>query len=285
MYDATSSTGMFATTSHHNNGILTMILIVVPKTTLCIWDAYRCQRCSISMRPFQLLWSGWYTCKKAKPYALELEMQSYICWVAAEAVLDWFKRFGLPEEWVSDNGSHFKAHLMEELTGRLYATQKFVRPGPMGLWSELTGTYCKRLRVVVSSGQRTAEQKSLVCWVGPFRVTEALAHSFMVEHLLTKDAYEVHGTRLKHFCNADLDVTGELREHIANQGIVLAVRAITEHRYNDEAKDWQLFDTWRGLEDNENSWEPFDSIYSDVPTIVQRYIGDGGHTELEPVLH
>lgn len=46
--------------------------------------------------------------------------------VAAEAVLDWFKRFGMPEEWVSDIGSHFKAHMMEELAGRLHATQKFV---------------------------------------------------------------------------------------------------------------------------------------------------------------
>lgn len=144
-------------------------------------------------------------------------------------------------------------------------------PGDYVLWSRVD----KRLQ----------SSKLLVRWVWPLRVTEALAHSFMVEHLLTKDVYEVHGSRLNHYCDADVDVTEELREHIANQGIVLGVRAITEHRYNDEAKGWQLFVAWRGLEDNENSWEPFGSIYSDVPTIVRRYIADGGHTELEPMLH
>ncbi|GMF14715.1 unnamed protein product [Phytophthora fragariaefolia] len=34
---------------------------------------------------------------------------------AAAAVLDWHKRVGLPEVWESDNGSHFKAALMQQL--------------------------------------------------------------------------------------------------------------------------------------------------------------------------
>ncbi|POM71410.1 Hypothetical protein PHPALM_12030 [Phytophthora palmivora] len=46
--------------------------------------------------------------------------------VAATAILDWYKRFGLPKEWISDNGSHFKAQVMEDLAGRLQASQKFV---------------------------------------------------------------------------------------------------------------------------------------------------------------
>jgi hypothetical protein len=46
--------------------------------------------------------------------------------VAAEAVLDWHKRFGLPAEWVSDNGSHFKAALLQELAACVHARQRFV---------------------------------------------------------------------------------------------------------------------------------------------------------------
>ncbi|KAE8883707.1 hypothetical protein PF001_g1593 [Phytophthora fragariae] len=45
---------------------------------------------------------------------------------AAAAVLDWHKRFGLPEMWESDNGSHFKAALMQQLADRLKVVQKFV---------------------------------------------------------------------------------------------------------------------------------------------------------------
>jgi hypothetical protein len=45
---------------------------------------------------------------------------------AAESVLDWNKRYGLPTEWVSDNGSHFKATLMAELATRVHARHRFV---------------------------------------------------------------------------------------------------------------------------------------------------------------
>ncbi|ETI30155.1 hypothetical protein L914_12860 [Phytophthora nicotianae] len=38
---------------------------------------------------------------------------------AVEAVLNWYKRFGLPEWWVSDSGSHFKATVTAKLVNRL----------------------------------------------------------------------------------------------------------------------------------------------------------------------
>ncbi|POM58831.1 Hypothetical protein PHPALM_36473 [Phytophthora palmivora] len=46
--------------------------------------------------------------------------------VAANAVLDWYKRFGLPEMWQSDNGSHFRNILMDDLKARLGALHRFV---------------------------------------------------------------------------------------------------------------------------------------------------------------
>ncbi|KAJ0390648.1 hypothetical protein ATCC90586_011238 [Pythium insidiosum] len=45
---------------------------------------------------------------------------------AAEAVLDWHKRFGPPRELVSDQGSHFTAALLAELTARVHTRQRFV---------------------------------------------------------------------------------------------------------------------------------------------------------------
>ncbi|OWZ05939.1 RNA-directed DNA polymerase [Phytophthora megakarya] len=41
-------------------------------------------------------------------------------------ILDWFKRFSLPETWESDNGSHFKAEVMTSLCKRPKANQSFV---------------------------------------------------------------------------------------------------------------------------------------------------------------
>ncbi|GMF40577.1 unnamed protein product [Phytophthora fragariaefolia] len=45
---------------------------------------------------------------------------------AAENVIDWHYRFGLPETWVSDNGSHFKASLMDQLAEQLKVVQKWI---------------------------------------------------------------------------------------------------------------------------------------------------------------
>ncbi|POM60741.1 hypothetical protein PHPALM_30355 [Phytophthora palmivora] len=42
---------------------------------------------------------------------------------------------------------------------------------------------------------RMRGHKLLVRWVGPFRVAQALSHSFIVSHLLTGDEFEVHGSR------------------------------------------------------------------------------------------
>ena len=80
--------------------------------------------------------------------------------------------------------------------------------------------------------------KLMARWIGPFRVVEALQHSFMVEHLLTADRYEVHGSRLKYYCDADLEVTTVLREHVAGQGIVLGVRGIEGHRKDPTSTKW-----------------------------------------------
>ncbi|GMF33712.1 unnamed protein product [Phytophthora lilii] len=46
--------------------------------------------------------------------------------VAVSAILDWYKRFGLPAKWVPDNGTHFKSLIMSELATRLHGVQSFV---------------------------------------------------------------------------------------------------------------------------------------------------------------
>ncbi|POM64696.1 Hypothetical protein PHPALM_19741 [Phytophthora palmivora] len=325
--------------------------------------------------------------------------------VAATAILDWYKRFGRPKEWISDNGSHFKAQVMKELAERLQASQKFVpvyTPWVNGTVERVNRDLLQVLRVMLlelqldtrnwhyllpviqanlnhsgveslgghapvelfaglpaaspldsvvvpvdgiprvllmdpvqieqrleqlrvhlrelhtevidrkerkrlanmarASGRtcnfvcgdfvlwsrvdkRLQGNKLLVRWVGPFRITDVLSQSFMVQHLLTGDVFEVHGSRLKHYSDATLDVTEELRQHIGNQGIVLGVRAIVQHRYHELAAEWQLYVAWRGLEDGVNSWEPFASIYADVPALVRAYVEAGGHTELQELLH
>jgi transposase InsO family protein len=311
--------------------------------------------------------------------------------VAAEAILDWFKRFGRPEMWISDSVSHFKAQLMATLAERLHAVQKFtpvyspwingtvervnrdilqvframlmelqldtrnwvyllpvvqanlnhapveslgehapielftglpapslldtvVLPAPsaprvLAVDLDRVGPQLAKLRAdlhamhahVVNKKERKrlyemARHKGTVCnftvgdfvlwsrvdermrggkllvrWVGPFKVTQALSHSYIITHLLTGAEYDVHGSRLKFFHDADLDVTAELRQHVANQGLVLGVREIVAHRFNRQAGAWELNVAWRGLEDAENSWELSAALLRDVPVLVREY--------------
>ncbi|GMF14717.1 unnamed protein product [Phytophthora fragariaefolia] len=132
--------------------------------------------------------------------------------------------------------------------------------------------------------KRMRGSKLLVRWVEPFRVTKALSHSCIVAHLLTGDEFEVHGSRLKHYCDSDLGATAEISEHVASQGIALGVRAIVDHRFEPTAQEWQLLVVWRGLEDMENSWEPFASICGDVPALVAQYVESVDVSELTALL-
>ncbi|OWY95405.1 hypothetical protein PHMEG_00034596, partial [Phytophthora megakarya] len=108
------------------------------------------------------------------------------------------------------------------------------------------------------------QNKLLVTWVGPFVVTKCNVHSFTIKHLVTGVESLVHASRLKFYADNDLEVTEELREHVAAQGIVLKVEAILEHRWNDDMKDYELRISWEGLESIEDSWEPLRAMHTET---------------------
>lgn len=70
----------------------------------------------------------------------------------------------------------------------------------------------------------------------------------------------------------------------ASQGIVLGIRRIVDHGLNEVSREWEIQVAWQGLQDEENSWEPFDIIKTDVPVLVRQYVEDKAVVELEPLL-
>ncbi|GMF37712.1 unnamed protein product [Phytophthora fragariaefolia] len=114
--------------------------------------------------------------------------------------------------------------------------------------------------------------KLMVRWVGPFKVVEELPTSFLIEHLLTGEKFDVHAIRLKHYADNMLEVTEELKHHVGLQGIKLGVRAVLNGRYNRQAKEWQVLVGWQGLEAAEDSWESLASIDSAVPEKIKEYV-------------
>lgn len=56
-------------------------------------------------------------------------------------------------------------------------------------------------------------------WVSPNHVVEVREYSYMIEHLITNDIIEVHGSRLKFYHNARLDVKKRSCSTLASKGL------------------------------------------------------------------
>lgn len=311
--------------------------------------------------------------------------------VVVDALLAWHSRFGLPTTWVSDNGSHFKNEVMDELCRRLRSKQQFTpayspwvngsvervnrdilqvmrallltykvshrdwvyfvpivqaslnhtpvpslgNRAPVELFTGLPcpsplrefrigdqdfqtipenvndiDQHLSKLREHIQemhgvvADQRLKQQllnrkrergenlvnfdvgdyvlrsrvdekhanKLLVTWLGPYQVVRSDTHSFRVKHLVTGDELDVHASRLKFYADSSLNVTSELREHVASQGILLAVEQLLDHRWNGEIHDYELKVRWKGLEPIEDSYEPLQSLARDINMLVGSYV-------------
>lgn len=83
---------------------------------------------------------------------------------------------------------------------------------------------------------------------------------------------QVHPSRLKYYSDDKLQVTEELREYISNQGQILDIKQILDHRWSKAKQDYELLIEWDGLEAIENSWETFTDIARDVHVLTQNYV-------------
>jgi hypothetical protein len=138
------------------------------------------------------------------------------------------------------------------------------------------GDYVLRSRVDAKH-----QNKLLVTWIGPYQIVGADKHSFRVKHLLTGHQADVHSSRLKFFAHSSYNVTEELREHIASQGVILAVDELLEHRWHQEKQEYELKVRWKGLEQIEDSWESLKGLHKDIPVLLQRYVTASGDPDLQ----
>lgn len=137
------------------------------------------------------------------------------------------------------------------------------------------GDYVLRSRV-----DQKYQDKLLVTWIGPYQVIRADEHSFRVRHLITGAEADVHASRLKFYADKDFEVTEEIREHVAAQGIVLTVAELKDHRWSKAKRDYEILVSWKGLEPIEDSWESLSSLKADIPVLLRRY----AETQDDPIL-
>ncbi|OWY95220.1 Retrotransposon protein, Ty3-gypsy subclass, partial [Phytophthora megakarya] len=65
--------------------------------------------------------------------------------IAAEAILAWHSRYGIPPQWISDQGSHFKNAVVDEVCRRLKSRQEFT----VAYWPWINGSIERANRDII----------------------------------------------------------------------------------------------------------------------------------------
>jgi hypothetical protein len=102
-----------------------------------------------------------------------------------------------------------------------------------------------------------AHNKMSLKWRGPKRVLEAISeYDFIVEDLSSGHSTTVHGSRLRLYHNASLDVTADLLAQVAHNEQGYDVQSIKDIRLEEVTGEYQLLISWLGFDTEYDSWEP-----------------------------
>jgi hypothetical protein len=128
--------------------------------------------------------------------------------------------------------------------------------------------------VMVAVPDRPSTHKLAARWRGPYRVTRTINdHVYEVQHLVTENVTEAHVRRMKFYCDAELDMTVPLADHVvAEEGRPYEVEDVCAWRFNKDSMIHEVEIKWLGFSDLENTWEDITVMYEDVPDSVLHFL-------------
>lgn len=134
--------------------------------------------------------------------------------------------------------------------------------------------------VLWSRVDKVRSKHKLSCfWMGPYMVTSCLdLNIYHIKHLYEDIKKEVHGSRLKFYCDSSLLVNEDLKVFISSQDVLVAVEMIDGHRFKNGK--YEFWVKWKGFDQIENSWEPYASLVDDIKVMVNNYICQSKDPEL-----
>ncbi|KAJ8540564.1 hypothetical protein ON010_g12663 [Phytophthora cinnamomi] len=77
-----------------------------------------------------------------------------------------------------------------------------------------------------------------------------------------------------------LELSGDLLQHVAHNSEGHVVLKILRASYDAAAKCYKLTVRWRGLSEQEDSWEPVQVMLEDVPAVVKAFISAHADEEI-----
>jgi transposase InsO family protein len=120
--------------------------------------------------------------------------------------------------------------------------------------------------VLVAREDFSAGQKLALRWRGPRRIVKALGnYVFQVEDLRNGQVAEAHGTRLKFYADSSLDQAA-IMSHVLSSETGMPVSRLIG--FVDEPSGLKVQVRWKGLPPTEDTFEPLERIYEDVPALL-----------------
>ncbi len=127
--------------------------------------------------------------------------------------------------------------------------------------------------VKVAEIERPSRRKLRMLWSGPYRlVTSINPYVLIIEHLVTKERFETHVSRIEWYADATMEVSEELhRQILYQQQGNFEVKSIKGVQMRPDGH-YLVLVHWRGFSSAWDSWKNLDEIAKDTPEIVFEYL-------------
>jgi hypothetical protein len=97
-----------------------------------------------------------------------------------------------------------------------------------------------------------------------------------IEHLVSGIRQVSHVSRLKFYCDSNLDVSCDLLNDISDSEALLVasydIDYIKDIQLDPKTSIYFALIKWSGFSDLENTWETLNSVYLDLPGVVDSYL-------------
>jgi hypothetical protein len=97
-------------------------------------------------------------------------------------------------------------------------------------------------------------------------------HVYEVEDINTSVVTHVHSTSLRFYHDSSLEITAEIHAHLAHRRSSYEVNAFRDLRYDAESKSYYVLVSWVGFEESDDTWEPLQILYEDLPKDVLSFL-------------
>eukprot|EP00924_Labyrinthula_sp_SR-Ha-C_P003437 snap_masked-scaffold_15-processed-gene-9.33-mRNA-1 protein AED:0.88 eAED:0.88 QI:0/-1/0/1/-1/1/1/0/1128 len=130
------------------------------------------------------------------------------------------------------------------------------------------GDWC----LVSSKGTPRERDKLALEWSGPVQITEVVSKNVYKIKTLDGKATEVHGSRLYFYEPSGFVPSEALRKVYVGNFKHLEVAGFGDVKYDPHLTEYVVEVKWRGFRDEDNTWEPIQTMYEDVRNILTEHL-------------